>query len=169
MPFRFYVKSILEFLCRSSKTAVFCNFSGPEFGINQPTKSARIQRNQCVKMADFALLGSLKLIWRKICVTQKSLNLHIMWKFFREINSIFFFQLFWDYLMLPMKWYMELVTDDPAFPRYIIFTTNTRFGQWIPQNPFWALDSTQCGNFIIFLSLRFCVKSKLANLQTCSG
>ena len=29
-----------------------------------------------------------------------------------------------------------------------------------------AVISAQCGNYIIFLSLRFCVKSKLANLDS---
>ena len=61
---------------RSSKTGVLCSFRGSEFcyfGKFQPSKSAKIHKNQyseplslLKKMAHFALLQSSKMISRKI-------------------------------------------------------------------------------------------------------
>ena len=65
---------------KSAKNCHFCHFKGCEFcsfGDFQPSKSAQIHKkskfrpSNCVKIADFALLKSLKLISRKICVIEK--------------------------------------------------------------------------------------------------
>ena len=62
------------------KNCPFCHFRGCEFcsfGKFQPSKSAKIHKNQnskCGKMADFEIQGSSKLISRKISMTQKSWN-----------------------------------------------------------------------------------------------
>ena len=78
ISFRFYVKSILVD-SRSAKAAIFAILGAVNFvnlvniGLQKVQKFIQIKSSapKCVKMANFALQESPKLISRKICLIEK--------------------------------------------------------------------------------------------------
>ena len=69
---------------RSSRTALFCNFSGSEFWYlvnfslqnSQIFKKSKFRASKCVKMVDFALLESPKSISHTFWAIEKLWNFH---------------------------------------------------------------------------------------------